>query len=241
MMQKITLLLTACVNPQGMSYTALNDPAQRLQQYIDAIKFYIEETSVNIVVVENTRYDLSKYFPSSNRLEFLSFYGNDYDKTLGKGYGEALIFDYAMTHSILLRNSEAICKITGRNKVLDIANRLKTYEAIREKVIAGVDIKRKFVGAKCICCPTIFWKEYFLVNKSLINDSKHSYFENVLYSSLKEWIKDGHRLSLIVTPIPIKGVSGTSAKELSMPFTVYLKCICGAFILNLYYKIFNRI
>lgn len=240
-MQKITLFLTACVNPQGMSYTALNNPAQRLQQYIDAINFYIEETVANIVVVENTGYDLTNHFPNSERLEILNFHGNDFDKKLGKGYGEGMIVDYAMKHSKLLKKTEAICKITGRNKVLDIAKRLVAYEAMNEKVIASIDFKRKFVAAKCICCPTVFWKSYFLSNKNLINDSNHSYFENVLYYSLKKWVKDGHRLSIIIRPIPIKGISGTSAKELSMPFSDYLKSICSSLILNMYYKCFNKI
>lgn len=240
-MQKITILLTACINPQGMSYTALNNPATRLQQYIEAINFYIKETSTNIVVVENTDYDLGKHFDYSDRLEFLFFQGNNFDKKLGKGYGEGMIVEYALQHSKLLQNTEAICKITGRNTVVDIAKRLQRYAMLSEKVIANIDFKRKFVSAKCICCPTLFWKDYFLINRKMIDDSKHSYFENVLYYSLQNWIKGGHRLCVIIRPIPIKGISGTSAKELSISFSDYLKSVCSSVLLNLYYKCFNRL
>ena len=33
------ILLTACISPDGMAYTALQDSNERKRQYIDAIKF----------------------------------------------------------------------------------------------------------------------------------------------------------------------------------------------------------
>lgn len=241
MMQNIVIFLTACVNPHGMSNTLLVDPTVRLKQYLDAINFYIKHTDNNIVIVENSGYDLSRHFPSSKRTEFLSFDGNNYDKKLGKGYGEALIVEYALNNSFLLKKASAICKITGRNIVRDISKRVMMYESHVSQVIAMLDVKRKFLTAKCICCPTIFWTDYFLPNKQLINDSEHIFFENILYQSLKKWLTDGRELDWIILPIPVDGISGTSGKSVTVSLFNYCKMICSSSISFLFYKLFNKI
>lgn len=95
----MVILLTACVNPNGMAFTKLNDQKLRLNQYKSSIKFYLENTDKQIIVVENTGYDFSNDFISyvyKQRLECLTFDGNNYNKSLGKGYGESLIIDYAL-------------------------------------------------------------------------------------------------------------------------------------------------
>lgn len=91
---RIVVLLTACVNPNGMSKTVLQDVELRRKQYVNALNFYLQETSLPICFVENTGFDMSCEFHSyidSGRLEYLCFKGNNYDKSLGKGYGEAVI------------------------------------------------------------------------------------------------------------------------------------------------------
>lgn len=40
------LFLTACVNPKGMTYTKLSNPEIRLQQYKDALDWYLENTTM---------------------------------------------------------------------------------------------------------------------------------------------------------------------------------------------------
>ena len=80
------ILLTASISPDGMAYTAVQDSNERKRQYIDAIKFYIDSTNYPIIFCNNSGEDLSVEFPEvRNRVEFLSFFGNDYDKQLGKG------------------------------------------------------------------------------------------------------------------------------------------------------------
>ena len=52
--KNITLLLTACINPNGMSYTVLQDPNERKIQYEEALNYYLTKTKCKIVFVENT-------------------------------------------------------------------------------------------------------------------------------------------------------------------------------------------
>lgn len=58
----IVLFLTACVNPENMSKTVLINPQVRLSQYINAIRFYIDNTRFKILLVENTNFDLTPFF-----------------------------------------------------------------------------------------------------------------------------------------------------------------------------------
>ena len=88
-----------------MAYTKLNNPEVRLKQYKDALDWYLENTDYNILLVENSGYDFSadyKEFIDRKRLEFISYNGNDYDRTLGKGYGEAQIMNYGFNNSTII-------------------------------------------------------------------------------------------------------------------------------------------
>lgn len=105
MRHKYCILLTGCVNPDGMARTKLQDIDIRRQQYLDAIRFYHDTTKYPIVFCENSMSDLSGYFPKrdKDRIEFLTFNGNDYNKERGKSLGEANIIEYALTTSQLLK------------------------------------------------------------------------------------------------------------------------------------------
>lgn len=120
------LLLTACVNPGGMSFTVLQDPDVRMQQYAGALRYYIANTDLRIVFCENTGYDMSDRFAreiSDGRLECLTFEGNNYNRSLGKGYGEALIIRHALHNSLFINDSDGyIIKITGRIIVENITD-----------------------------------------------------------------------------------------------------------------------
>lgn len=112
----VSILLTACINPNGMNCTVLQDADKRRRQYIDAINFYLSNTSVPIVFVENSNEDLSPYFTDAikyKRLECVTFDGNNFDNRRGKGYGEALILLKAWSSSTI-RESDYVIKITGR-------------------------------------------------------------------------------------------------------------------------------
>ena len=108
------LFLTACVNPKGMAYTKLSNPEIRLQQYKDALNWHLENTDMKILLVENSGYDFSDSYQKQideGRMEMLCYDGNDYDRSRGKGYGEAAIMEYGITHSRLLSTiPPPICK-----------------------------------------------------------------------------------------------------------------------------------
>lgn len=149
---KTIVLLTACVNPNGMSHTKLQDIEIRKQQYIDALNFYLQKTLLPICFVENTGYDMSKEFQdyiNTGRLEYLCFYGNNYARERGKGYGEAKIILYSLYHSQMMRNCKYFIKVTGRVIVPDIEKIAKSpflsINSVFRSDILGKDFIRTVV------------------------------------------------------------------------------------------------
>lgn len=223
------ILLTACVNPNGMGMTVLQDKNMRLKQYKDTLLWYLEHTKEAVVLVENTMCDFSKDFESyigSGRLEFLTFEGNNYDRVLGKGFGEALIIKYAMEHSKLLAKAEMITKITGRLKITNVEELVKVSNAVNT-VYGNVSVinKRFLCDSRFFIVPRDFFCDYFLSGISDLNDSMCYYFEHLLYDKIVKWKKDGNRHKEFYLPVDIVGTSGTSGNEYGLKNLRYIRAV----------------
>jgi hypothetical protein len=221
------ILLTACVNPEGMAFTKLQDANVRLNQYKKALTWYLQATKLPIVVVENTMTDFSDEFSEyirSGRLEFLTFNGNQFDKSRGKGYGEALIIKYGIEHSHILKQSKRLIKVTGR---LVIKNLKQLYGIAT--CLNDVYANTILLDGRCMCvsyffiAPIEFMKEIFLNGQDRLNDSKYYYFEHLLFDSTLAWTQKGHKLKMFCFPILIEGMSGTSGKAYIKPKFAYTR------------------
>lgn len=207
----ICILLTGCVNPGGMAFTALQDSNERLRQYIGSISYYLKNTTVPIIFVENTCADFSDMFQEyiqNGRLEFISFDGNNYEKTRGKGYGEAGIINEAFKRSRVLNTVKYVLKITGRLQI-DNINVLLSTPLMSVNNIFQCDFRRTdYLWSMVFLMRASLLREVFELNISRLDDSKGIYFEHVLYESVLK-----HRDVLVVpfieSPI-ITGTCGTS-------------------------------
>lgn len=212
------LFLTACVNPKGMAYTKLNNSEIRLQQYKTALDWYLTNTDFQILLVENSNWNFSvdyKGYIDSGRLEFLTFDGNNYERSRGKGYGEAIIMEYGLCHSMLIQNmddSGLLVKVTGRllcdnvNAIVMANHRPSTVYAN----IAKDDWGGNICSSQFIVAPIVFWRDYFLSQREKLNDAACYHFEHLLYDSVELWRMNGGRFREFLTPPIVKGVSGTS-------------------------------
>ena len=191
---KHIILLTSCVNPNGMPFTALSDINVRKQQYLDALRFYVNNTPLPIVYVDNSNVDIKEYNVISNivddRLELLSFDGN-HDKEHGKGYGELEIIDYAIKHSNIINSNKnvSIIKITGRLvivNIMTIINQLK-YNILptSNSVICSMNSDFSMADSRLLIAPLNFYKR-LIENRMAINDSEGVYLEHVLCSLIKK-------------------------------------------------------
>lgn len=217
-MNKKILFLTGCVNPNGMAYTALQDKDIRLKQYITAINWYLANTELPIVFVENTNFDILPFLDIQaigERLECLTFNGNEYDKNLGKGYGEGLIIKYALKHSRFLKKDSVIIKITGRLILTNISKLIHDYNIeCRGSSLIMCDVNRKLTVAfsRVIFMPFVFATDYLAMEVGKINDSRNYDFECALATAIAKSITDERfTFKLFKRPYVLEGISGTNA------------------------------
>lgn len=207
------MFLTGCVNPNGMSFTNLQDPVIRKAQYIDAIKFYLNETVLPILFVENSGTDISNEFRKEiecERLEILTFSGNDYDKNIGKGFGEILIIEHALKNSRFIKTADFIYKITGRYKILNIKSFLNEFQNNKHAdLIIDLKYQLTYSDSRFYCCKVSFFENVFLKYKSIINDNMGVFFEHALCKATLEAIIKNYSHSVLKYRPRLSGISGT--------------------------------
>lgn len=207
---RIALLLTGCINPNGMSFTQLINVDERKEQYIHAIHYYLKETDCQVVFCENSNTDISPLLhtiENKQRFEILTYPGNN-DKQKGKGFGEAEIVEYALHYSSVLANSEIVVKITGRLIINNIRSIVKSLTSKKDFVTCLFHSDLSFADSRIFCGTKAFYQA-FLDNKNKINDSQGVFFEHILCSTILD------------SPIPyipfseeplISGISGSTGE-----------------------------
>ena len=208
---KTIILLTGCINPNGMAFTSLNNIEERQKQYIDAIQFYLSNTSCPIVFCENSNTDIQPYIENTkDRLEILTFSGNQ-NKQRGKGYGEAEIIEYALLHSTFIQADCVIIKITGRLIVNNINQIIRSLSCKHDFVTCLFHSDLTFADSRIFCATVSFFRE-FLNNKVRINDSENVFFEHILASTVLASVI--HFVPYSEEPL-ITGISGSTGKQYS--------------------------
>ena len=135
------------------------------------------------------------------------------NKLRGKGYGEAEIIEYALSHSSFIHEDCIIIKITGRlivNNICQIINSLK-YE--KDFVTCLFHSNLKFADSRILCGTTAFYKE-FLKNKEHMNDSEGIFFEHVLASTV---LGPSYRFIPFFEEPIIIGISGSTGERYHKP------------------------
>lgn len=211
---KYCILLTACINPQGMSYTSLLDKDERWRQYEKALLFYLKESRLPVVFVENTEFILPEQFQryiDDNRLEYITFNGNTFDRTLGKGYGEALMMKYAFDNSTFLKECEYVVKITGRLMLNNLSSLLLEHKFFHHNSDSTVFyFCMDLIDSRCFVSKTSFLKKNFFPKIDDIDDSRNYYFEHCLDDCLTKQSKT----FLFCIP-QFEGISGTTGQTYS--------------------------
>jgi hypothetical protein len=213
MARDFVLLLTGTVDPNNMTFTKLQDKEVRRKQYVEAIRYWLEHVNFPIVFVENSGYDLSPGFQkeiAEGRIMMHTFDGNNYDRTLGKGYGELNCIEIAYEQFERLRNAGFVFKVTGRHKVLNFPTYVKQMQDD-----ADAHLLVNFYGFLKSCDSRIFGfvprfiPEYLVKRKDSINDTKMVFFENALSAAALEAIADSYNFRPLIELARISGSSGT--------------------------------
>lgn len=211
--ESYVLLLTATIEVRGMSNTVLVDSEKRAQQYREAINFYLQATPYKIVFCENSGTDISNDFKGEeNRLEFLTFRGNDYDKSRGKGLGEVGIIKYVLDNSQFVKVDTFVVKITGRYIYNNIQNLIRFHSFMpfkRKLVNINISPSDAFCDSRFFICP----REYLvaIVNSPYVCelDERNNFFiESMLVRMFNE-SKSSYAIPFVIKPQG-NGISGTT-------------------------------
>lgn len=128
-MSQNLLLLTATITPPaGVPNLSRTDPVQRMKDYADGLRWYLEgagEAFDRIVFAENSLSDVSELRAiaealSPGKVEFVSFQGLDHPPAYDRAYGEFKLLDWAMSNSVAIREAPddaVVWKVTGRYQV----------------------------------------------------------------------------------------------------------------------------
>lgn len=220
-MSNRVLLLTACITPGGMAYTALQNPKIREEQYLNALNWYLANTDFRIVLCENTNYQLPKKyegFINAYRLEYLTFDGNNnFDKSRGKGIGEALIIQYAIQHSKFIAEADVIMKMTGRQilKNINFVSNHCTDDSCVYANLLKMNLGIMEAQSQFYICHKSFYTDCFFKGIDKLDDSRFYYFEHLLYDSIQMWKKNKKGSnSEFWMPLRIEGMSGSFGKPI---------------------------
>ncbi|MBO3099901.1 hypothetical protein [Gelidibacter pelagius] len=218
-LSNIVILMTGTIKPNSFATLALKDPEVRKSQYVDAIRFYLTNTTLNIIFVENSGVELYKEFENNKdrkRLELITYKSKPTVPDKGKGAKELEIIDYAVNHSKFISESFAVIKVTGRLKVLNIIELTTKYlsQAERFKKVFSCNIyKLKKMDARCF----FFTKDFFpfLREVGQTIDLQYS-IEMALWDSALKYLNSDGNFRQLKHPLRIKGVNagfGTSYED----------------------------
>lgn len=122
------LLMTATLVPP-IAAVARADPQDRLNDYLDALRYYLSLPNAvidRVLFVDNSDGDLTplaqlaQYLPHHKDVELISFPGNDHPYQRGKAYGEFKLMDYGLANTTLFGPDDIVWKTTGRLKFLNL-------------------------------------------------------------------------------------------------------------------------
>lgn len=227
MNKNIVLLLTGTINPNNMIMTELQNIEVRKNEYINALRFWLKYTDIPIVFVENSNTDISIHFINeviNGRLEMITFDGNNYDRKLGKGYGELLCLEYAYSFSKFISQCSFIFKVTGRYKVLNFKIFFENYLAEDTiNIMADFKWNLSFVDSRFFGFSKVFINDYLINYKSMVNDSEGIYFEHILSKAVLNYIANDHIYRPFVTLPRIEGYSGSTGAKYKSNYFHWLR------------------
>jgi len=154
------LLMSATVTPRDSPELARVDPALRLQDYADALKFYIPKIGPvidGVVFVENSDSDISALralaaqYGAGDRVEFIANYGIHSYPGHDRSYGYFKVVERAMADSHLIAEAGddvVVWKVAGRYQVLNLREMIVTapkafdlYCDLRKRPLEWADLR----------------------------------------------------------------------------------------------------
>jgi hypothetical protein len=196
----IALILTATIQPKGMSHVAIGDATLREQQYLEAFAAVLQLSTPNLsglVFAENSAADLGKVRELARRhqrpgreVEVLGIDTNNFPRHLGKGYGEFLLLDEVMAQSTIARRTRHLGKLTGRLRVRNLERIIAhlppefdvaadIHPSLATPVEGVVDTRLFFFSSE-------FYSQRVRAAYLHMDDSRGIYAEHIIYQLVRQ-------------------------------------------------------
>lgn len=237
------ILLTGTIHPNSNDILSVKDPQERKKQYLEAISFYLKNTSYKIIFTENSGTSLKKKFEGNERMEFLTFTSPYTVPDRGKGWKELEIMDYAIKNSKFIKSGGPVLKITGRLKLLNIDKIENQVERLRSEsdyfIICNI-YKPFKMDSRCFLFTHDFWPVLFKNGQSI--DLNFS-FERALWKAVCEYdLCNFGRYFQFTGPLRIEGISGGLGVHYKHGLLLTtIKKVRHLFMVPLIYKRFRKV
>lgn len=216
------LLLTGTVNSSGVHFMERNNTEERLKDYLGALKRWLQTDEIKIVFVENSSFpkeSLGNDIVLNKNFEYLTYNGQDFSRSRGKGFGEINSFEFAFKNSKLIKEADYVVKCNGRYFFKGYSK----FENLDSDVIGDFSDNLTYMDSRVFGFKKSFFKDYFLKYKDLIDDSKGVYFEHVLAMATHELLSNNGKWNPIPFPLIIEGYSGSGNYKYNTFFTIVKK------------------
>jgi len=208
-LNKKCLLLTSSIDPNGCIYVSRSSTLDRANDISKCLQKWLINTDFDVILADNSGYDmgflnniLNEY---KDRLEILSWDGNDYDRNLGKGYGELEILKYAISNSEKIKNHTHFIKSTGRYFIKNINSLLSEINLEEYDLVIKHDFLKNITHTFFFCMSVRYFLERIQNEINVVNDQSgfyiEHYFNNLFHSEIGKKIAIDH--------LEIDGISGT--------------------------------
>ena len=216
---KLTLILTATIDPRGMHFLKRNNVNDRLNDYKKSFSFWCNRKDLkNIIFIENSGYDLD-YFKKyaeeikDKKIEIISSNINDtYDKKLGKGYGEHLCYQEIIKNSKILKDAEHFIIVTGRHIISNFEKIYQEFIFSKSDICLNLIDNLKFADANIYYGTLNFFKNYVIPETANINDTAGKWLEHCVADATLKATAEGMKFKQLATHPDVIGFIGTNNK-----------------------------
>ncbi len=216
----VCLLLTATINVGATVHSARNDPATRLADYRQALRFWTSANTVRkIIFCENSGADLGPLEDVVPRadgplVEFIGFKAQGIDPRRGKGAGEMGILGHALDVSRLLQPGDHVLKVTGRHIVANAIALVRQAErSDPPDLICNLTRNLTYADSRIFLMREYLMRSHLVSIGDAIDDSLGVHFEHILARAALRSIADGHHWEMPEVRPDLRGISGTSGKS----------------------------
>jgi len=212
---RMPLLLTSSIDINNCSFTERKSIDDRKNDYIISLFKWLTNTDFDIVFIDNSNYDLTflkkLFIGYSDRIEFLSFNGNNFDRRLGKSYGELEIIKFCLKNSTKFKNFPFLIKSTGRYYHSKVKNELENLNLFDYDFVGYV--KNNIIHTGFLCVNKIFLLNFIKTKFNNINplDDSNGYYMEHFFHDLCFTSKNVYFMENLGS----EGISGTFNSEIT--------------------------